>query len=67
MGTETLIYGLPAGETRAWCEVLLSTQCQTSQQVDALIARAQLDGWHSFRVVSADLSTAPDFAGTVTV
>lgn len=61
---EILIYGLAQGETLEYMEMLLSTQCKTEKQINALITRAKKDGFHSFRIAKYN-GEVPDFAQTV--
>jgi hypothetical protein len=61
---EILIYALPKGETERWKEDLLSTQCKTPADVEALKKRAAADGWHSFRVTTWD-GSPPDFTKVI--
>jgi hypothetical protein len=64
--TQTLIYGLAAGETERYTEALLSSRCVTKTEVDRVIAAATRDGWHSFRVTGFKLDgKIPDFGATV--
>jgi hypothetical protein len=62
----TVIYALPAGETRRWYEEIISEKCKTDAEIDRVIEAATADGWHDFRIVDV-YDCAPDFAGTVTV
>ena len=64
MKHQILVYGIPKGETERYTEVLLSTQLETHEAIEALKQRAALDGFHSFRVTKFD-GSAPDFAKTV--
>ena len=64
MTATILIYGLPANETERYMEALLSTQCKTAEDIEALKATASKDGWHSFRVTTWD-GSPPNFGGTV--
>ena len=61
---ETIVYGIPKGSTERYDEVLLLTNATPAKlkQVKALAAR---DGFHSFRVVTVDLSTPYNFAKAV--
>lgn len=64
MENETLVYGIPAGETERYMEVLLSTQLETAEAIEALKQRAAKDGFHSFRVTTFD-GSAPDFSNVL--
>jgi len=61
---EILVYGLKAGETERYMEDLLSSQCRTSADVEAVKSAASRDGWHSFRVAEYN-GEAPNFSGTL--
>ena len=61
---ETLVYGIPKGETERYMEVLLSTQLETAEAIEALKQRAAKDGFHSFRVTTFD-GSAPDFSNVL--
>jgi hypothetical protein len=56
---EYLLYGLPKGETERYTENLLATRA-THEAAEAVIERATLDGWHSFRIATFD-GSPPDF------
>ena len=58
---ETLLYGLPAGATERYEEVLLLTNA-TPETIERVKVLAAKDGFHSFRVAEIDLSTPPDFS-----
>lgn len=62
---EILIYGLEQGENRAYMESLLSTQCKTASEIQAVIKKAKAHGFHSFRVTTYN-GEAPDFVATLT-
>lgn len=64
--TETVLYGLPKGATEQWEEVLLLTNA-TPEKIERVKELAARDGFHSFRESKIDLSTPPDFAGTVNI
>ncbi len=64
LGVETLLYGLPQGETERYTEQLLATN-RTEAQFEVIKRIASADGWHSFRIASCDLSKAPNFASTL--
>lgn len=57
---EYLLYGLPKGETERFTEGLLATR-PTRAEAEAVIERAKLDGWHSFRIATFD-GSPPDFS-----
>lgn len=61
MSTEILIYALPVNETERYTEVLLSTQCKNQTEIDALVKRATVDGFHSFRIANFTVGTKPNF------
>ena len=65
MKTEILIYAIPKGETERYTEDLLASQCKTQADVDAVIAAATKDGWHSFRVTKFIPGTRPDFTKAI--
>lgn len=58
---EIVLWGLPKGETDRLHERVLSTQCKTKTDLDAIKTRASKDGWHSFRTSKLDLTKKPDF------
>jgi hypothetical protein len=57
---ETVLYGLPKGETERYREVLLLTNA-TPEKIERVKLLATKDGFHSFRVAEIDLSVKPDF------
>ena len=61
---EILIYGLPANEHRAYMKILLSTQCNNEQDIEAIKEKAILAGYHSLRVVKFKMEK-PDFINTI--
>lgn len=61
---ETILYGIPKGETERYMEVLLLTNA-TPEKIERVKALAARDGFHSFRVAVIDLSTPPDFTKTI--
>lgn len=63
MNTEYLLYGLPKGETERYTESLLATR-PTRDAAEAIIERAKLDGWHSFRIATFD-GSPPDFTNVL--
>lgn len=67
--TETLIYGLPAGETRDYMEELLydGGLKLTEAQIQKVFDAASAAGYHSFRVTGFDPTMKPDFAKAVRV
>ena len=66
MDQELVVWALRPNETRTWAEVILSENCKNQLDVDRIISAASQDGFHSFRVQIVDLSTPPDFIGTIT-
>jgi hypothetical protein len=60
----TLVYGLAKGETERYMEQLLSSECETKEQIETLKSRAAKDGFHSFRVATSD-GSKPDFSKTI--
>ena len=60
MNKETVLYGIPKGETERYTEVLLLTNA-TPALIEKVKALASADVFHSFRVATIDLSVAPDF------
>jgi hypothetical protein len=66
MKRETLIYALPAGEARDYMEELISTQCNTGDDIARVKAAASAAGYHSFRVAYSN-GEKPNFARTVRV
>ena len=64
MKNETVLYGLPRGATERYEEVLLLTNA-TPERIERVKALVSKDGFHSFRVAVIDLSTPPDFGGTI--
>lgn len=63
---ETLLYGLPKGETERYTEVLLLTNA-TPAKIEKVKVLAAKEGFHSFRVAEIDLSVPPDFRGVVKI
>jgi hypothetical protein len=65
--TETLIYGLPKGETGRYAEVLLygGGRKLSEDDVRKVLAAASKDGFHSFRVTGFKAGTFPDFGSAV--
>ena len=61
---ETLLYGIPKGETERYTEVLLLTNA-TPASIERVKALAAKDGFHSFRVSTVDLSLPPDFTKAI--
>jgi hypothetical protein len=57
---ETLLYGIPKGETERYMEVLLLSNA-TPEKIKKVKVLAAKDGYHSFRVATVDLSVPPDF------
>ena len=64
--TEIIIYGLPQHETRDYCEVILSTQCQNQTDINLIIEKATQAGFHSFRVANFNWEK-PNFANTIQI
>ena len=64
---ETLLYGIPKGETERYTEELLSTNASTEAQIEAVKAAASKDGFHSFRIAYFTPGEKVDFAGAVNV
>lgn len=65
--SETLIYGLPKGETRDYMEELLYAggQLLNKTQIQQVFDAASAQGWHSFRVVGFDPTVPPNFIKTI--
>lgn len=63
---EILIYGLAKDETMDYMEQLLSTNCQTQEQIDKVIAVASEHGFHSFRIAYYN-GEKPDFTKVLNV
>jgi hypothetical protein len=63
---ETLIYGLPQFEKRDYMEILLSTQCQTEEDINLVIEKAKLAGFHSFRIAYYN-GEKPNFTNTINI
>lgn len=61
--SELVLWGLPAGETERWKEVLLTSG--TAARVAQIREIAARDGFHSFREARVNLTVAPDFGATV--
>lgn len=61
---ETVLYGIPKGQTERYEEVLLLTNA-TAEKIDRVKELAAKDGFHSFRVATIDLSVVPDFGKCV--
>lgn len=61
---ETVLYGIPKGETERYTEVLLLTNA-TPEKIERVKVLAAKDGFHSFRVAVIDLSVPPDFTKAV--
>lgn len=62
--TETVLYGIPKGETERYMEVLLLTNA-TAEKIERVKVLAAADGFHSFRVATVDLSVPPQFGANV--
>jgi hypothetical protein len=62
--TETVLYGIPKGETERYTEALLLTNA-TPELIEKVKVLAARDGFHSFRVATIDLSSVPDFGRTI--
>jgi len=63
---EILIYGLERGETRRYTESLLSTQCQSAEDIEKVKAAASAQGWHSFRIAYYN-GEPPNFAAAIAI
>lgn len=65
--TETLIYGLPAGETRDYMEDLLydGGLKLTPEQIQKVLDAATAAGYHSFRVTGFDPTVGAAFVRTM--
>ena len=63
---EILIYGLPSGESRAYCEELLSVKCQTKDDIKAVKTAASAAGYHSFRIAYYN-GEKPDFEKAISI
>jgi len=57
---EILLYGLEQGETRDYMETLLASNCQSDDDVQAVVRVAKKQGFHSFRVATYN-GEKPDF------
>jgi hypothetical protein len=66
MKRETLIYALPAGEARDYMEELISTQCNTGDDIARVKAAASAAGYHSFRIAYFN-GEKPNFAKAINV
>jgi len=66
---EYVLWGLPKGATDALHQKILYTQGKTMADVERVKRAASLDGWHTFRVQTLDLSqpfnAGAAFAGSV--
>jgi hypothetical protein len=63
---EIIVYGLHPFETRAYREVILSTKCQDQEDIDLIIEKAKLAGFHSFRVANFNWEK-PNFVNTIQI
>lgn len=65
--TETLIYGLPKGESRDYMEELLydGGLKLTDAQINQVLKAARDAGYHSFRITGFDPTIAPDFTKAI--
>lgn len=61
---ETVLYGIPKGETERYMEDLLLTNA-TPEKIEKVKKLAAADGFHSFRVATIDLTVVPDFGKCV--
>jgi hypothetical protein len=61
---ESVLYGIPKGETERYTEALLLTNA-TPEKIERVKVLAAKDGFHSFRVATIDLSIPPDFSKAV--
>lgn len=59
--TEYLLYGLAAGETERYREVMLLSNGRSPADVERVKTVASKDGWHSFRTSTYN-GEAPDFS-----
>lgn len=64
MTNEQVLYGLPAGSTERYEEVLLLTNA-TPAKIDRVKQLAAADGFHSFRVATIQLGKPINWAATV--
>ena len=64
--SEIIIYGLPPFENRAYREVILSTQCQTQEDINLIVEKATLAGFHSFRVANFNWEK-PNFVNAIQI
>jgi len=64
MKPQTLVYGIPKGETERYTEALLAETCKTREDIERIIEAASQAGFHSFRVTTFD-GSAPDFRKTL--
>ena len=64
MAIETVLYGIPKGETERYTEVLLLSNA-TPEKIAKVKSLAAKDGFHSFRVAKINLSVKPDFTRVV--
>lgn len=60
------LWGIPKGEKDALYEQILSSRCNTREQIQKIIALARKDGFHSFRVTEND-GEIPDFSKAINV
>ena len=58
---EYVLWGVRHGHPD-WAEAILSRDPERFEEIQMLAA---LDGWGRFRIAKVDLTTPPDFAGTV--
>lgn len=61
---ETVLYGIPKGETERYMEELLLTNA-TPEKIEKVKKLATADGFHSFRTATIDLTVVPDFGKCV--
>ena len=66
MSKEILIYALPKGETRRYCEELISVKCQDDDDIERVKAAASAAGYHSFRIAYYN-GEKPNFLGALNV
>lgn len=64
--TEILIYGLAANDSESYKEQLLSTQCKTRADINAIINKATQAGFHSFRIANFNWEK-PNFVKSIQV
>ena len=63
---ETLIYGIPAGETERYTEALLCTKASTKENIQKVLTMAKAAGYHSFRITTYN-GEKPDFIKALSI